>query len=194
MPTPAPDLDLQWTPWLTDPDRRDAHCGDDRLTVAPGTRGLWTWSRERILSTRGESVVARAYGEAPGPEDAQRAAARYRFDEVDLIHDHPDGAITHWVGGHDRPNDPTHITWTATLAGDGAQVHRSASLQNADRPWFWSRQCACAAPIFALCGGRLHGYAHTQELAMIAAIEAPDQLCRAAAIFLVEYKSDREPL
>jgi hypothetical protein len=189
--TPADPLSLQWQPWLTDADRYDAHGGGDRLSVAPTGRGTWSWQVERLLPTHAESVAAMAGGEALTRIEAQLAAERYRFEEYRLIYDHPTGPESLWIGATDRVGDRTHTTWTACLYGDAAQVHLSISRQTSDQPWYWSRQCAKAAAILALSDGRMHGYCESRELAMIACIEAPDQLHRAAAIYLAERHAER---
>jgi hypothetical protein len=193
MLTAAPDLaPLEWTPWLTDPERLDARRGDERLTVTQTDERAWTWVVERTLSTDGEGCTVRACGEAASLAEAQHAAAGHRWDRVTLVHDHPTGQDTVWLSGDTRLPNPDQRTWTACLAGDRAQIHLSGVRREMDRPWYWSRQCTAAAELLALCGDRLHGYAESRELAMIAAIEAPDQLRRAAAAFLAQWRADRE--
>jgi hypothetical protein len=189
MPTVTP---LDWTPWLTDPERFDARRGDERFTVTMTADCSCTWVVERVLSTHGEGVTVRACGEAFRLEDAQQAAAGHRWEEIALIYDHPTGQETVWISGDTLLPDPNQRTWTACLDGDRAQIHLSGVRRELDRPWYWSRHCAQAAELLALCGDRLHGYAATRETAMIAAIEAPDQLRRAAAAFLAQWRTDRE--
>jgi hypothetical protein len=190
--TPADPHGLEWTAWLTDADRYAAHRGEDRLSVWRNTRGAWCWEVERILIPPGPGASAKAGGESLSAEAAQTSAAGYRFEEFRLTHSHPWGAESLWVGATDQAGDRTHTTWTASLAGDVAQVHLSVSRYASDQPWYWYRQCAKAAAILALAGdGRLHGYEASREKAMIACIEAPDQLRRAAAMYLADCHAER---